>query len=165
MKDICQTLITFLLMFGLHAKPRPKRVTHNAIDMRLKLPSFSQKVRLFSRQGFFITIDQSGNIGGTRNKGDRNNVFLMESFSFNLKRIRKPDSYFLSINKNGIIETTLRARKECLFLERLTGNFVTYENMLSQYMIVMTTKQKPLHGTPNNFNTKETQFVVMRITE
>nr|AND74488.1 FGF-1 [Hydra vulgaris] len=102
----------------------------------LKHPSYKKSVLLYSKQGYFLSIADDGKIYGTHDGFSPDAQLEVQSFGVNYKRIRKPGSWYLSIDKNGAVKAENDPKNETLFQEVIDKEgWAIYRNDLTGYLL------------------------------
>jgi len=125
-------------------------------------PSHIRKVQLYSRQGFFLAIYENGTVGATTVRNSPDAILEMESFSVTHKRIRRPNSFYLAIDKNGKIRTRHKQRADTFFIEHHNGNYLWYENSATGFIFAMKRNGSPKDKVKrSNKHKRKTHFLIM----
>lgn len=139
----------------------------------LSFPTYTRRVRLYNKNGFFLQVSEGRRLRGTRNFNNRNTLLDMESMGTSVVRLKGvvSNSYFC-MNGKGIPHVMAHPSDECLFRETLGPNhFHTYTsykysgrnsgNMTHEFYIAIKKNGKLKHGANTGPIQKSVDFMVL----
>ncbi|XP_063050283.1 fibroblast growth factor 10b [Engraulis encrasicolus] len=122
--------------------------------------------KLFSFQKFFLRIDESGAVNGTKSKDDPLSILEITSVDVGIVAVRGLHSnYYLAINKKGDVYGAVKYGMNCKLKERIEENgYNTYasaewRNRKRQMFVSLSANGRPLRGRKTRRKNSATHFL------
>ncbi|XP_012686023.1 fibroblast growth factor 10b [Clupea harengus] len=126
--------------------------------------------KLFSFQKFFLRIDESGAVNGTKSKDDPLSILEITSVDVGIVAIRGLHSnYYLAINKKGDLHGAREYSSNCKLKERIEENgYNTYasaewRNRKRQMFVGLSANGRPLRGRKTRRKNSATHFLPIMV--
>ncbi|XP_004206032.2 uncharacterized protein LOC101235893 [Hydra vulgaris] len=139
-------------------------IKNDLLYKNITTPSYTTTVFLYSKLGYYLTINESGNIMGTLDTKSRDIFFEVESYGVYFKRFRKPNSWYIAIDKLGIIKTRKQGRKDTLFRVMYNdAGWAYFQNDATGFVLGLQQNGKPKNKIANVTlrNRKKTHFLIL----
>ncbi|KAL2091720.1 hypothetical protein ACEWY4_011518 [Coilia grayii] len=126
--------------------------------------------KLFSFQKFFLRIDKSGAVNGTKSKDDPLSILEITSVDVGIVAVRGLHSnYYLAINKKGDVYGAREYGINCKLKERIEENgYNTYasaewRNRKRQMFVGLSANGRPLRGRKTRRKNSATHFLPIMV--
>ncbi|KAG7481576.1 hypothetical protein MATL_G00067560 [Megalops atlanticus] len=126
--------------------------------------------KLFSFQKFFLRIDKSGKVNGTKRKDDPFSILEIKSVDVGVVAIRGLSSnYYLAISKRGEVYGAREFGIDCMLKERIEENgYNTYasakwRNKNKQMFVGLSTNGKSMRGKKTRRKNTATHFLPIMV--
>ncbi|XP_072288783.1 fibroblast growth factor 10-like [Eucyclogobius newberryi] len=126
--------------------------------------------KLFSFQKFFLRIDKTGKVNGTKSKDDPFSILEITSVDVGVVAIRGLHSnYYLALNRKGELYGAREFNIDCTLKERIEENgYNTYasaewRNKKRQMFVGLNVHGKPLRGKKSRRKNTATHFLPMLV--
>lgn len=129
--------------------------------VKYQRPSYLRNVQIISRFGYYLEITEDGNVTTTRDWTSPNAVLEMSSYGVLYKRIRRPNSHYLAIDKDGSITTRPTASDITLFRENHGGSWMWYRRDDTRFILALKRNGKLRHKVTNRKHKAKTQFLII----
>jgi len=123
--------------------------------------SYLRNVQIYSRFGHYLSINEKGEVGATWDRHSPDAVLEMSSYGVKYKRIRRPNSNYLAIDKVGRVTTRAKRTNDTLFREHHGGSWMWYSNDETKYILALKKNGKPRNKVTDRHHKTKTQFLVI----
>ncbi|KAJ8285309.1 hypothetical protein GJAV_G00025390 [Gymnothorax javanicus] len=126
--------------------------------------------KLFSFQKFFLRIDRSGKVNGTKSRDDPFSVLEIKSVAVGIVAIRGlASNYYLAMSRKGEVYGVRDYGTDCMLKERIEENgyntyaSAQYKNGKRQMFVGLNVKGKPLKGKKTRRKHNATHFLPIMV--